>query len=350
MKVLVYGAYGYTGSLIIRMVESYGLVPILAGRNASKLESFAKDYPYESKSFSLEETDKLHAALEEVDLLLHCAGPFMYTAKPMMEACIEKGVHYLDITGEIDVFELAHDMDAKAKAANIMVMSGVGFDVVPTDCMAAYLKNKLPDATHLQLAFANLGGAISHGTSLTMVENLGKPGSMRKDGKIIAVPLGHDGMTVPFIPKDIYCMAIPWGDVSTAFYTTGIPNIETFTRVRPQTHKMVKRMRPFNWIMRSSLVKTIAKRQVEKRPAGPNDEMRAKASSHVWGKVRNAKGEEVKARLQVPEGYTLTAITALMISKKVLEGNWKAGHQTPAGMYGQDLIMEVEGVIREDLP
>lgn len=347
--ILLYGAYGYTGKLIVELAEQYGVKLILAGRNADKLNALAAEFPYETRAFSLDEKEKLHAALDEVELVLHAAGPFKFTARQMMEACLEKKVHYIDITGEIEVFELGHQMDAKAREANIMVMPGTGFDVVPTDCMAAYLKNKLPDATHLQLAFANLGGSISHGTSMTMVESLGEKGAMRKDGKIIEVPLGHAGMVVPFMAKDIYCMAIPWGDVSTAYHTTGIPNIETFTRVKPQTHRMVKMQGAFNWLLKSPWVKNYMRKQVDKRPAGPTAERRAKASSHIWGKVWNARGQEAQARLKTPEGYTLTARTSLMISKRILSGDWKAGHQTPAGMYGQDFIMELDAVEREDL-
>jgi len=349
MKFLLYGAYGYTGRLIAEMASDYGLHPILAGRNPGKLEEMA-DLGYPTKAFSLEDTQSLDQALEEVEVVLHAAGPFKYTARPMVEACLRKGVHYLDITGEIEVFEAVHRKDSAALEKNIMLMSGVGFDVVPTDCMAAYLKDQLPDATHLQLAFANLGGAMSHGTSLTMVESLGEASARRKDGKIIKVPLGHAGMMVPFMAKEYYCMAIPWGDVSTAYYTTGIPNIETFTRTRPKTHRMVRLQGMFNWLLKTPLVKNFVRKQVEKRPAGPDPEKRAQASSQIWGKVWNEKGESKEARMKTPEGYTLTAITSLMITKRVLEGDWKAGHQTPAGLFGKDFIMEVEGVERENLP
>lgn len=350
MKFLLYGAYGYTGKLIVELAEQYSLTPIMAGRNADKLKALAREHPYEYRAFSLEEREKLLKALDEVEVVLHVAGPFKYTAKPMMEACIEKGVHYLDITGEIEVFEWGNELGKKAERAKIMLMPGTGFDVVPTDCLAAFLKEQLPDATHLQLAFANLGGSTSRGTSMTMIDSLGKGGAMRKDGKIIAVPLGHAGMTVPFMAKDYYCMAIPWGDVSTAYYTTGIPNIETFTRVKPQTHRMVKFQGAFNWLLKSSLVKNFLRKRVDKAAPGPSPEKRARAASHVWGKVWNEKGEEKQARLKTPEGYTLTAHTSLKIIRRVLEGRWKAGHWTPAGLYGQDLIMEVEGVERENLP
>ena len=345
---LLYGAYGYTGELIVRMATDYGLRPILAGRNEARLKALADRYQFEYQAFSLDDTHHLTQALQKVPVVLHAAGPFTYTAQPMMEACLETKTHYLDITGEIEVFELAQRYGEAAEQNEIMVMPGVGFDVVPTDCMAKFLQEKLPDATHLQLAFAGLGGGASRGTALTMVENLGEPSAVRQDGRIKMVPLAHKAMEVPFMPdRKLFTISIPWGDVSTAYHTTGIPNIETYMGFPPRAYRMVKLQRYFNWLMRTSLVKNLARRRIRSGPAGPTDEQRANSNSLVWGKVWNAEGQEVSARMRTLEGYTLTATTSLMITKRVLEGNCFPGYQTPAGAYGEDLIMEVEGTQRE---
>ena len=93
----------------------------------------------------------------------------------MVEACLRLGKHYLDITGEISVFEAMARRDKAAKQAGMMIMPGVGFDVVPSDCLAVHLKNLLPTATDLTLAFYGLGG-ISHGTQATMTMNAGSGG------------------------------------------------------------------------------------------------------------------------------------------------------------------------------
>ena len=156
-KFLLYGANGYTGRLIAKLAASYGLVPILAGRKKDPIVALAKELDLDYRIFTLRDAKKLENSLLEVPLVLHAAGPFQFTSRLMIEACLKTNTHYLDITGEISVFELAKSYDEKAKAAGLMIMSGVGFDVVPTDCMAKYLKEKLPDATHLKLAFASIG-------------------------------------------------------------------------------------------------------------------------------------------------------------------------------------------------
>jgi len=221
--------------------------------------------------------------------------------------------------------------------------------VVPTDCTALYLKNRLPDATHLKLAFATLGGKLSHGTAATMAEGLGEGGAVRENGKIVGKPLGHKGEWIDFGVKKMFVMTIPWGDISTAYTTTGIPNIETYTGVAPQTFKLLKWQFLYNWILRTSFVRKWTKRQIRQKPAGPSDEMRAKAMSLVWGRVTNAAGETRSVRMRCPEGYSLTAISSLLITKKVLEGNLKTGYQTPAAVYGADLVLEIPGVTREQV-
>ncbi len=252
---LLYGANGYTGQLITKIVHEYGLTPILAGRRKEALEPMAAALNTSYRIADLEDSAALDAALKDVSLVLHAAGPFKRTAKPMIEACIRNKKHYIDITGEIEVYEMAKKYDDAAKKAGIMIMPGVGFDVVPTDCIALFLKNKLPDATELKLAFASLGGRLSHGTATTMAEGMGRKSAARKDGKIVPVPLGHKGMMVDFGVKEIFVMSIPWGDISTAYTTTGIPNIETYTGVSPKTYKMLKYQSLFNWLLRTSFMR-----------------------------------------------------------------------------------------------
>lgn len=349
MKFLLYGANGYTGKLIIKYCAEFGIEPILAGRSKEKIEPLAKELELGHKIFGLDDPKVIDAALSDVKVVVHAAGPFSRTARPMMEACIRTGTHYLDITGEIEIFELGASLDKKAKQAKMMIMSGTGFDVVPTDCLALYLKKQLPDAIDLQLAFATVGGGPSHGTAITMVEGLGGMGAVRRNGKIEKVPVGHQGMKVPFADKSRFVMAIPWGDVASAFYSTGISNITTFTGVPQKAFNYLKYQSLYNWILRTSFVQNYLKKRLDKQPAGPDDEQRGKSISQIWGRVTNAKGEKKEATLTTPNGYTLTALATLLITKKVLKGEAPIGYQTPAKAYGEDLVLELNEVSREDI-
>lgn len=344
---LLYGANGYTGRLIAKLAKSYGLTPILAGRNETKIHSLATELNLPYRIIDLNDTEKLQSILSEIKIVLHTAGPFNHTAKQMIEACIATNTHYLDITGEILVFEMAKKYNEKAVSKNITIMPGVGFDVVPTDCMALFLKNKMPDAIKLKLAFASIGGGYSHGTSITMAEGLGEGGAVREYGKIIPKPLGHKGRWIDFGVKKLFVMTIPWGDVSTAFHTTAIPNIETYTGASPKTFRLLKYQHLYNWLLKTNLVRNYVKKKINAKPAGPDEETRLKSKSLVWGEVENAKGEKISARFTGPEGYTLTAHSSLIITKKVLNDNFKSGYQTPASAYGEDLVLEIADTHRE---
>ena len=340
-QFLLYGANGYTGKIIAKLSATYNLQPILAGRTEANIKPLADELQLPYQIVDLDDAVQLEKALSEVKLVLHAAGPYVYTAKQMIEACLKTGVHYIDINGDISVFEMLKKYDGLAKEKNIMVMPGVGFDVVPTDCIALQLKNKMPDATRLKLAFASIGGGLSHGTAITMAGKIGEGGAVRENGKIIRKPLGQKGMWVSFGERKLFVMTIPWGDISTAFTTTGIPNIETYTGMAPKVYRILKLQWAFNWLLRTNFVRNIIRKKIKAKPAGPSDEQRKKSSSMVWGEVSNAAGKTLNAAISCLDGYSLTAHSSLLISKKILEGNFKPGYQTPAGCYGEHLIMEI---------
>ena len=342
-QFLLYGANGYTGQLIAKLAASYNLQPILAGRTEANIKPLADTLQLPYRIVDLNDATALQQLLTDVKLVLHCAGPFADTAKQMIAACLQTGVHYLDINGDIGVFEMLKKYDAPAKEKNIMIMPGVGFDVVPTDCIALQLKNKLPTATHLKLAFASVGGGLSHGTAMTMAGKIGEGGAVRENGKIVRKPLGQKGMWVQFGSTKLFVMSIPWGDISTAYFTTGISNIETYTGIAPKVYRLLKLQWAFNWLLRTNFIRNIIKKKIKAKPAGPSDEQRKNSNSFVWGEAINGGGETVNAAISCYDGYTLTAHSSLIITKKILEGNFKPGYQTPAFCYGENLIMEVPG-------
>lgn len=340
---LIYGANGYTGELITRFAAEQGLTPILAGRSEEKIRPLADRYGFEYRIFALEDSAALDRALDEIDVVLHCAGPFSLTSRQMAEGCLRNKKHYLDITGEIAVFESMARLDSKAKDAGIMLMPGVGFDVVPSDCLARHLKDRLPTATNLTLAFYGLG-RISHGTQSTMMMNAGSGGAVRRNGQITRVPSAYKTREIDFGEVRKTGVTIPWGDVSTAYYTTGIPNIEVYSVVPPDAIRLLKVSRYFGWFLGSKPVQKFLQPRIP--PGGPSDEERARGRTYMWGEATDEAGNRIEARQRGMEGYTLTALTALNIAVKVCDGKFKPGFQTPAGCYGADLILELDEVSR----
>ena len=345
---LLYGSYGYTGRLIAERARELGLTPLLAGRDAGAVEAQAAELGLPHRAFALDDAAALEAALRETRVVLHAAGPFSRTARPVMEACIRTGAHYLDITGEIGVFEMAAAQNVFARMEGVMLLPGAGFDVVPSDCLAAHLKHRLPSATRLTLAFVGLGG-ISRGTLTTMAENAGEGGAVRRGGRITRVPAAWKSMEVDFGRGPVTVTTIPWGDVSTAYHSTGIPDVEVYTRVPRKQVRMMRATRHLGWLLASAPVQRMMKRAIRKGPPGPTAEQRAKGVSLLWGMAEDADGRRAVTRLRTPEGYTLTARTSVEAVRRVLAGDAPAGFQTPSRAYGADWILEFEGVTREDV-
>ncbi|BAP36395.1 saccharopine dehydrogenase [Acinetobacter guillouiae] len=339
---MIYGANGYTGELIARKAVRQGLKPILAGRNRAKVEALARELGLEFKTFGLDNTVQVSEQLKGLKLVMHCAGPFSATSKPMMEACLKAGSHYLDITGEIAVFELAQSLNEQAQDANVVLCPGVGFDVIPTDCVAAKLKEKLPDATHLALGFDSKSG-FSPGTAKTSTEGMAEGGKIRKDGKITKVALAHHVRKINFGDGEKQAMSIPWGDVSTAFYTTGIPNIEVFVPAPPKMicgAKILNLIRP---ILKLEFIQDVIKNRISKSVVGPDEQVRANMPTYVWGEARNSQGQIKTIRIQTDNTYSLTINGSLIVIQYLLENNVQGGAYTPSKLMGADLVTKIPG-------
>jgi short subunit dehydrogenase-like uncharacterized protein len=341
---MIYGANGYTGRLAARLAKNRNLNPVLAGRHADQIQSLAHELGFESRVFDLADPAVAASNLDGIAAVLHCAGPFSATSRPMLAGCLRAGTHYLDITGEILVFEDIHSRTAEFRNAGIVAIPGVGFDVVPTDCLAAMLKRELPSATHLKLAFKPRDGKLSPGTTKTMVEGLPEGGRIRRDGRIVKVPAAYKIETIPFT-EDLSSAAvtISWGDVSTAFYSTGIPNIEVFLGASERQIKQMTMPDVLRRLIGLKPVQAFLKAQIARRVKGPTDEQRARDETYVYGEVWNDTGDKVALRLRTSEGYTLTAESAVTATMKVLTGKLAPGAYTPSMAFGADYVLELEG-------
>lgn len=346
--IIVYGSYGYTGKLIVTECRSKNLKVILAGRNPVALKEQSEATGYDFEVVDTMTPAGLRNLLSKGCVVIHCGGPFQFTARAMVEACLNTQTHYTDITGEHQVFEVLANYHEEAQACGITILPGAGFDVVPSDCLALHLKNRLPNAQYLQLAFAMAGGGTSRGTARTMIEGLGYGSAIRVDGMLRAIPLGKKIIDVDFGPFRRNTLNIPWGDIATAWRSTGIPNIEVYMAAPPKMIFAAKLGNYFNWLLRKRWLKKILYHKLNSRPAGPDENRLLSSKSYLWGKVFNEKGEIRISTIETCGGYSLTAKTSVLIAEKIVSGNFKPGYQTPGTAYGADLILEIAGTKRID--
>ncbi|STX49994.1 saccharopine dehydrogenase [Legionella busanensis] len=333
---MIYGANGYTGELIAREAKARGLNPILAGRNADKIHLLANELGFTSRVFSLSEQADLIKQLADIKLILNCAGPFSSTSQPLISACIQSNTHYIDITGEISVFEYAYGQNDQAKTANIVLCPGAGFDVIPTDCVAAKLKQALPDANYLALGFDS-NSTLSPGTAKTAVEGLAEGGKVRISGELKTVPLGWKTRKIDFGKGEKLAVTIPWGDVSTAYYTTRIPNIEVYLPISPKNLSTLKKANYLRWLLKLNFVQNFLKKKAAAQK-GPDAKQLKNLVTYVWGEVKNTMGDSKTMRITTGNGYALTVTGSLAIVEYLLKNQVKGGYRTPSQLMGAAFI------------
>lgn len=343
---LLYGAYGYSGELMAQAALERGHRPVLAGRSAAKLKPLAERLNLEYRVVDLASAD-LPTVVRDFALVLHAAGPFIHTSPPMVRACLQTHTHYLDITGEVPVFEQNLALDAAARAAGIALISGVGFDVIPSDNLLAHVAQKLPGATELELAFASLGG-VSTGTAKTALELLQRGTLRRRNGQLRAGPLGQGARQVRLPKRTVWTLSIPWGDLATAYRTTGIPNITVYLAMSRQTINLLRWAGP---LMQGVTAFTPARRLIQAMvertlPRGPDAAKRQTTKAYLWARAAH-RDAEAQAWLITPEGYALTAEMSIRSVERVLQGGM-VGALTPTQAFGKDFILELPGVKRLD--
>jgi short subunit dehydrogenase-like uncharacterized protein len=341
---MIYGANGYTGHLVVAEARRRGLNPVLAGRRAAPIEKLATELGLPVRVFDLDDAPAAATAIADMALVANCAGPFAATSTPMINACLTSRAHYLDITGEIDVFLAAQSRNDEARAAGIVICPGVGFDVIPTDCVAAVLKEALPDATHLVLAI-DAPGPISPGTARTMARSLQPSehiGRVRRNGMIEEVPLAHSWRRIDFAGGSVAAVAVPWGDLATAWFSTGIPNIETYAVV-PRASAVASRV--LNWVrpLFASAAGQALLQRLADRARGPSEEELRTGRSRLWGEVRNAAGERRTAQLETANPYRLTADGTMMAVQYLLTNAPSGGYYTPSMLLGARCVEQLPG-------
>ncbi len=346
---LLYGATGYTGRLVARAAIHQGLRPIIAGRDPAKVAALAGELGLEGRAFPLTDAAALDRALRETPVVLHCAGPYSQTYKPMVNACLRTGVHYLDITGELIEHTALAERDAEAAAAGVMLLPSVGFDVVPSDCLAAHLKRRLPTATHLTLAFQSFGG-MSRGTLISSIDTIDRAGMIRRDGALTPVPAAWRTRQIDFGAGVVTVITLPWGDLATAYRSTGIPNIETYMALPAGQRLAMKSARVLGPLLGSRPGKALLMRLAAGIPEGPSEAARAVGYSLLWGEVTDAAGHHAVSRMRTPHSYTLTAQAAVAVVSRILCGDVRRGYHTPASAYGPDFALSLDGVTRWDDP
>ncbi|APX97494.1 saccharopine dehydrogenase family protein [Natronorubrum daqingense] len=342
MTVLIYGSYGFVGSLIAEEAIERGLDPILAGRDREKLREQVDDLEQPGRRFALEDPRIVAEALADVDCVLNCAGPFSNTADPLVQGCLESGADYVDITGEIPVIESIRGRDAEADDAGVTLLPSAALSTVPMDCLAAHLADRLPEATTLALGVDSFR-VPSVGTVRTVIEGADDGGAIRRGGELEDVPTVWRTREIDFGRGARPAITMPMGDVSVAHYTTGIPNVEMYAVMPEPARTALKLHRVLAPILSASPVQLTLKLLAGIRE-GPSKRARERGSAYIWGEASTDGDETIVSRLRTPDPYVVTTDAAVTVTERVLAGDAADGFQTPAGAFGPEFVLDLEGV------
>jgi short subunit dehydrogenase-like uncharacterized protein len=343
---MIYGAYGYTGSLIAQEAKNRGHKPVLAGRSAEKLVPLAEKLNFDYIILDLKDEDSLNKNLKDFDLVFHSAGPYIHTSAAMVKACLKNGTNYVDITGEIPVFEENFKYDLQAKDAGITIISGVGFDVVPTDCLAKYVSDQVSDPSWLDLGITAMSNP-SPGTLKTMLEHydLGQLG--RRNGKLTRLET-VEVKKMQFSDRERTVRPVTWGDLSTAYRTTGIPNITTYF---PLPKKLPNLLGSLGISPKEMAENEESKKKVdqwiEDNIHGPDENKRNTYRCYIYASVNDDKGSKAHAWLETMESYRFTAVAGVRSVEKLFELK-PIGALTPALAFGVDFVLEIPDTKRID--
>lgn len=315
--ILIYGATGYTGKLVAMQARDTHLSFEIAGRNSAQVSAMADQLGVPYRVFALDDPATIIASLAGVTAVLNCAGPFASTARPLMEACIAGGVHYLDITAEYKVYALAEAWSERAAAAGVMLLPGVGWDVVPSDCLAMYVAAKVDRPQSLRIAL-QVANSMSRGSTTSVGEILGVGLLMRADGAIVANPDASPSL-FDFGAGPVESMPLSFGDLVTAWKSTGIPNIAMYVNIK----------------------ENVMPEGVTAMPEGPSLEERVANRASAVAEVTGIDGTVVRARIDTVNGYSYTPLAAVEALRLVVSGQFTPGFQTPATVFGTGFAVSI---------
>lgn len=342
--LLIYGAYGYTGKLISQEAVAQGMSPVLAGRDAAQLTPLANALDLEMRCFALDDIDEIARQLADIDVLIHCAGPFVHTAEPMLQACLSACTHYTDVSGELAMFERAFELADAAHEAGIALCPGVGFDVIPTDCLAAVALAELPDASHLAVG-VDAAPVLSPGSMKTMMQGFTRDGGMAR--------VGGEWQRGQVKPKfrefsvggeDKFAVSMPLADLFAIATSTGVPNVDIYQVAAPAQLQKMQKLTAHAHLLQQDEVRALVEALIEFAVEGPNEERRAELPATIIAEAKNDAGAVVSAEVSLPNGYTVTRDGAIACARLLMTFEGEGGYLTPALLGGRDLLESLPGV------
>ncbi|MCP9835972.1 saccharopine dehydrogenase NADP-binding domain-containing protein [Cyanobium sp. N.Huapi 1H5] len=344
-RVLLYGATGFSGRLLTRCLVEQGIDVVLAGRNEDRLAAMARRWNLDFRVFPLGDPARIEASLDTIHVVLHAAGPFQRTALPMIAACIRTGTHYLDLAGEWPVFQLAVDQGKQAADNGVMLMPGIGFSIVASDCLLAMARARFPEAVALRLALS-APDVMSRGTFRSLMGLTSSTVTVRRNGTPTTLPAGSLSRCFDFGAGLRKAVAVNWPDVFISQVTDGIATVEVYAQADWPVQIAYRAGSSMAPLHQSAMGQRLLDLLSQGWPEAPSAAQRQRSGFTLVVEAEDRWRRCRCLRIQTPDGYTVTGATATAIVGRVLKGQVAPGFQSPAHLYGGPLLEESGCVLR----
>jgi short subunit dehydrogenase-like uncharacterized protein len=312
-RIAVYGATGFTGGLISRELRQAGADFLIAGRNEGKLKALSAEL--DGVPFEVVDTGDvagLRGLLEPCSVVIACAGPFTLHGEALVAAAADTGTHYLDTTGEQPFIRMVFEKyGERAAATGAALVSGMGFDYLPGDMLAALVAEGMGPLEEIVVAYHVDGFAPTHGTALSALEMMRADDVVWTDSDWRPGPRSADGGRWRF-PE-------PIGEQRMLRYPAGeqitVPRHVEAKRVRTLLSGMVVPPRLMPLVVASSPLLGLAMRTplrnamgalVRRLPAAPSEADRKKSRFTISCEAR-AGSRVRRGTLRGTDVYGLTA-------------------------------------------
>jgi short subunit dehydrogenase-like uncharacterized protein len=314
--IAVYGATGFTGTLVAEELKRREADFVIAGRSQGKLDALSTRLGgVPAAAASLDDAAGLRSLLEPCAAVIACAGPFMLHGEPVLAAAAMSGTHYIDTTGEQPYMKMVFDRYGDRAAENgAALVTGMGFDYVPGDLIASLTAAGLEPLDEITLAYWTRGFGATRGTMLSAMEIMRGGDLEWRDGgwRPASQKVRRGSWRFPAPVGEQPMVRYPSGEQITVPRHVETANVRTLlsaTTVSPRPFvPLLPVAMPATGLAMRTPLRRAAAALVDRLPEGPSAQDRAATRFTI---VCEAKaGSRVRrGTVSGPDPYDLTAVT-----------------------------------------
>jgi short subunit dehydrogenase-like uncharacterized protein len=352
VTIVLYGATGYTGRLVVDELERRGLDYVLSGRDEAKLARLAGDRGAEARAVALDDEPALRELFADASVVISCAGPFTLAGDALVRAAIDTGTHYVDSTGEQPFIKMVFDNHgAAAERTGVALVPALGFDYAPGDCIAGLAARGHEPLEEVVLAYAVRGFGMSRGTMRSALE-IAKGGDVvYTDGDWRPTPFGVFRANFDF-PEPIGRQVMsryPSGEVVTVPHHTRTRRVVSMITARTLApHPTLAPILPYTLPAAALTLRTplrgVLNRAIGALPEGPAEAERRSAEFTIVAVARGEDGAERRGVVRGSDMYGLTAVTLVHGAELMSSPGYdRAGALGPAAAYDPEAFLNFLG-------